>query len=75
MAEPVQACEGPVKSDDQGTIIVAVELARRILSNYVEPGPQDAKQTVNRLLAVLDNDDVVMAFGRLNRRRAIRLVE
>jgi len=64
-----------VKGDDQGTIIVAMELARRILGEYIEPGPRDAEQTVNRLLAVLDNDDVVKALDHLNRRRTLRLVE
>jgi hypothetical protein len=36
---------------------------------------RDAKLTVERLLAVLDRNDVVHALDRINRRRAIRLVE
>jgi hypothetical protein len=64
-----------MNSPDQDTIIRAVEDARRILGEYIEPGPRDPTRTVNRLLAVLDRNDVVLALDRLKRRRAIRLVE
>ena len=46
---------------DQNTLIRAVEDARRILGEYIAPGPRDAIRTVDRLLAVLDRDDVVHA--------------
>ena len=52
-----------------------IEDARRILAEYIAPGPRDAKLTVERLLAVLDRNDVVHALNRINRRRAIRLVQ
>jgi hypothetical protein len=32
---------------------------RRILGEYIEPGPRDATRTVERPLAVLDKNDVV----------------
>ena len=48
---------------------------RRILGEYIEPGPRDATRTVERLLAVLDRNDVVHALDRIKRRRVIRLVE
>jgi hypothetical protein len=41
----------------------------------MEPGPRDAKRTVERLLAVLDRNDVVHTLDRMNRRRVMRLVE
>lgn len=60
---------------DQNTLIRAVEDARRILGEYIAPGPRDAIRTVDRLLAVLDRNDVVHALDRVKRRRVIRLVE
>jgi len=60
---------------DQNTLIRAVEDARRILGEYIAPGPRDAIRTVDRLLAVLDRDDVVHALDRIKRRRVIRLVQ
>jgi hypothetical protein len=63
-----------MNNPDQDTLIRAVEDARRILGEYIEPGPRDATLTVHRLLAVLDRNDLVLALGRMKRRRAIRLV-
>ena len=64
-----------MRSPDQETLIRAVEDARRILGEYIEPGPRDATLTVERLLTVLDRNDVVHALDRMKRRRVIRLVE
>jgi len=64
-----------MNNPDQDTLIRAVEDARRILGEYIEPGPRDPTRTVERLLAVLDRNDVEHALGRMNRRRMIRLVE
>jgi hypothetical protein len=64
-----------MNTPDQDTLIRAVEDARRILGEYIEPGPRDARRTVERLLAVLDRDDVVHALDRMERRRVIQLVE
>ena len=60
---------------DQDTVLQAVEDARRILREYVIPGPRDATQTVHRLIAVLDQDQVVHALDRMKKRRTLRLVE
>jgi hypothetical protein len=64
-----------MNNPDQETLLRAVEDARRILGEYIDPGPRDATQTVEHLLAVLDRDDVVLALDRIKRRRVIRLVE
>jgi hypothetical protein len=64
-----------MNNPDQDTLIRAVEHARRILGEYIEPGPRDPTRTVDRLLAVLDRKDVVHALDRIKRRRVIRLVE
>jgi hypothetical protein len=64
-----------MNSPDQETLLRAIENARRILGEHMEPGPRDAKRTVERLLAVLDRNDVVHTLDRMNRRRVMRLVE
>jgi hypothetical protein len=64
-----------MNTPDEDTLIRAVEDAKRILGEYIELGPRDATRTVERLLAVLDRDDVVHALDRIKRRRAIRLVD
>jgi hypothetical protein len=63
-----------VKIDDQEMVISAIELARRILGEYIEPGPRDAAATVQRLLEVLDDNDLIKALDHLKRRQTIRLV-
>jgi hypothetical protein len=64
-----------MNNPDQDTLIRAVEDARRILGEYLEPGPRDATRTVEGLLAILDKNDLVHALDRIKRRRVIRLVE
>jgi hypothetical protein len=64
-----------MNNPDQDTLIRAVEDARRILGEYIEPGPRDVTRTVERLLAVLDRNDIVHALDRIKQRRVMRLVE
>lgn len=64
-----------MSTPDQGTLVRAIEDARRILGEYIEPGPRDAARTVQSLLAVLDGNDVLHALDRIKRRRVLRLVE
>ena len=64
-----------MNNPDQDTLIRAVEDARRILEEYIEPGPRDATRAVERLLVVLDRNDVVHALDRIKRHRVMRLVE
>jgi hypothetical protein len=60
---------------DQDTVLQAVEDARRILREYIVPGQRDATQTVHRLIAVLDRDELVHALDRMKQGRTLRLVE
>jgi hypothetical protein len=62
-----------MNNPDQDTLIRAVEDARRILGEYIDPGPRDAAGTVERL--VLDRNNIVHALDRIKRRRVVRLVE
>lgn len=64
-----------VKLADQQQVIYTVEAARFILGQYIEPGPQDAAATVNRLLAITDDDAFIAAVDRLKGRQTLRLVE
>ena len=64
-----------MNNTDQETVLRAMEDARRVLGEYVAPGPRDATRTVHRLIAVLDRDEVVHALDRMKRRRTLRLVE
>jgi hypothetical protein len=64
-----------MNNPDQETVRRAVEDARRILGEYVEPGQRDATRTVERLLVVLNRSDIVHALDRMNMRRVVRLVE
>jgi hypothetical protein len=64
-----------MKNADQEIVIVGVEIARRILGEYIEPGKRDAEVTIQRLLAVLDDNDFITALERLRKRQIIRLVE
>jgi hypothetical protein len=64
-----------MNNPDQETVLRAIEDARRILAEYLQSGQRDATRTVERLLAVLDKNDVVHALDRVNRRRVLRLVD
>jgi hypothetical protein len=64
-----------MNNPDHDTLLRAIEDARRILGEYIEPGQRDATRTVERLLAVLDKNDVVHALDRMKRRRVLRLVD
>jgi len=66
---------GVMNSPDQETVLRAIEDARRILGEYIRSGQRDATRTVERLLAVLDKNDVVHALDRTNGRRVLRLVD
>jgi len=66
---------GVMNNPDQETVLRAIEDARRILGEYIQSGQRDATRTVERLLAVLDKNDVVHALDRMNRRRVLRLVD
>lgn len=60
---------------DIGVLVTALEESREILGRYIEPGDRDAVDTVNHLLEILDDVNVVAALDRAAKRRAMRLVE
>ena len=64
-----------MSTPDQDTLVRAIEDARRILGQYIEPGPRDAAETLQDLLAVLDKEEVVHALDRMKLQKVARLVE
>ena len=50
---------------DQQTMLLAVSNAQRILEEYLEPRPHDNERLLNRLVEVLDRNEVVTALSRL----------
>jgi hypothetical protein len=49
---------------DQQTMLEAVSIAQRILEEYLEPRPHDNERLLNRLVEVLDRNEVVTALRR-----------
>jgi hypothetical protein len=50
---------------DQQTMLLAVSNAQRFLDEYLEPRPHDNEWLLNRLVEVLDRNEVVTAVSRL----------
>jgi hypothetical protein len=50
---------------DQQTMLQAVSDAQRILEEYLESRPHDSERLLNRLVEVLDRNEVVTALRRL----------
>ena len=57
---------------DQETVLHALEHARRIVGKCIA-GQRDATRTVERLLTVIDEVEIVDALDRMKRRRILRL--
>lgn len=64
-----------MKLTDQQKVIETIEEVRMILGLHIQPGPQDAKKTVEAILAVMDNKKFLAAVDRLKGRQLLRLVE
>jgi hypothetical protein len=60
---------------DVGLLLAALAESREILGRYIEPGPRNPGVTVEALLDVWDDTDVVAALDRVAKRRSLRLVE
>jgi hypothetical protein len=60
---------------DQELLISTLRKAGKILSEYLEPGPRDADETITQLIAVLDNQDLAGAIDRLEKGHGLRVVK
>ena len=57
---------------DQERVISTLRLAGQILGEYLEPGPRDAEETLARLIALLDSQDLARAIERLEKVQGLR---
>jgi hypothetical protein len=62
------------KRSDQETIVEALQASRRVLGEYIAPGPRNPMVTVERLLELLDTRDIEEALRRLDQRNTFSLV-
>lgn len=65
-------CEAPLEAaelskSDEMILLAAVESARQILADYLQPIPRDSVSVLDRLALVLGNPDVAIALARINR--------
>jgi hypothetical protein len=60
---------------DQELLISTLRKAGQILGDYLAPGPHDADETITRLLAVLDTQEVAGALDRLEKGHGLRVVK
>ena len=60
---------------DEELVISTLRRASLVLAEYSEPGQPDAKETIARLMAVLDRQDVALAMERLEKGHRLRVVK
>ena len=61
---------------DRDLVIQALDEARHILAEHLEPGSlRNANSTIHRLVTVLDWREVVAALERMKAGRGLRLVK
>jgi hypothetical protein len=60
---------------DQKLITTALREAGRIGAEYLEPGPRNAEETINKLIAVLDRQDLAAAMLRAEVGYGLRVVK
>jgi hypothetical protein len=60
---------------DQELLISTLRKAGQILGDYLAPGPHDADETITRLLAVLDTQELAGALDRLEKGHGLRVVK
>ena len=52
-------------STAEKTIKDAVKQAGQVIAEYLEPGPRNCEQTLDRLMLVLDNEAVAKAINEI----------
>jgi hypothetical protein len=60
---------------DQELTLHAVSNAQRIIEEYLQPRPHNHERLLDRLLEVLDRNDLVAAVGRLQRDSGTQLTK
>ena len=52
---------------DQAIVVTALNEAALIIGDHLEPGPKDPIATINRLIEVLDNQELAAAIERMEK--------
>jgi hypothetical protein len=60
---------------DQQLLILTIREAGRVITEHLEPDGRDAAQTLSRLIAVLDTEDLARALERLEKGHGLRVVK
>jgi hypothetical protein len=61
---------------DQDIVLAALNEAALIIGDYLEPGhPRDPVATINRLIEVLDNQELAAAIERVEKRDGLKVVK
>ena len=60
---------------DQQLLISTLRQAGRIIAQDLEPGAPDAEETLAKLIAVLDKDDLARAIERLEKGHGLRVIK
>lgn len=60
---------------DQKLLITALHDAGRVIAEYLQPGPRDADKSIQKLIAILDRQDLAAAMRRLEDGHGMRLVK
>jgi hypothetical protein len=60
---------------DQALLISTLREAGRIIGEYIDSEPRDAEQTLSRLIAVLEKQDLARAIERIERGHGLRVVK
>jgi hypothetical protein len=65
----------PRAQHPQGARVIKPGAIGRIIGEYIEPGPRDAEQTLSRLIAVLETQDLARAIERIEKGHGLRVVK
>jgi hypothetical protein len=60
---------------DQQLLIAAFHEAGWVVAEYLEPGPRDADKTIQKLISILDRQDLAEAMARLENVHGLRVVK
>ena len=60
---------------DQAIVVTALNAAALIIGDYLEPGPKDPVATINRLIEVLDNQELAAAIERMEKGYGLKVVK
>ena len=60
---------------DQAIVVTALNEAALIIGDYLEPGRKDPIATINRLIEVLDNQELAAAIERMEKSYGLKVVK